>query len=671
MGRSLTTGIKWLLRAGRRLRHRKSGGSTASPGAEPSTPSSVHPTEIQNRFLGIAPTAQQTVSSTAAMTALPIIPLFNPLDPEDWFEAIVDTIATGLTNILGEVFVGMISNFLIIDSMYHQKGANAVFMQNLQYSLILFPTVIVLGTIAALFSESPKGSYMRQGVRIVKVLFALAIIRPFIHVVVILTNSVTMLVMPETYAVSLAGPALNNAIGDMIGSVLAAVLLYLAVGTLSLLAIALVVLILFLRIFMINLVYTAFPIILVLWYVDWGPLRYGNDVAQFVLKITAYLLLAGPLIALALQTGCTMSAPDVCVAGAGGAGGDALTAGIDPGENKLVLWKRFLGWLTGLGLAGFIGIQSLSMGGSSAGHLLGFGGMSALRGGGGSGGSSPSGSSGGGGGGGGGPTPSGGGGGGAAGQHTLRNFDGGNRSGPRAYGANGSAKPEFHPRQAASSAKNTLKQRAASARSKTKRHAQHAHRGVKSRKDWMNQATWKQGARAGVGAVGGGAAIGAREAKAGVSHVKNNLNEPIANWPGHVYRRAKNGDWNPPSDDLGAATDIEVAADNEMLALPEGNPPLPEGETVSPTNEDRVPDPNEAQMVAGPGIAGANPNSFNDTVQARYEHMMAKDQQKVKAMRPDHANSEGGVPPSHPSTSEEQIQNSVDDYVERTRHNDS
>jgi uncharacterized membrane protein YgcG len=392
------------------------------------------------------------------MAALPIIPLFNPLDPEDWFEGIVNTLATGLTNVLGEVFVGMVQEFLVIDPLYYQEGANATFIQNLQYSLILFPTVIVLGTIAALFSEAPEGSYLRQGIRIVKALFALALIRPFLHVAVVFTNSVTKLVMPETYAVSLAGPALNNAIGDLMGSAIAAVLVYLAAGTISLIAIALVVMILFLRIFMIHLVYTAFPILLVMWYTDWGPLRYANDVAMFVFKVTAYLLLAGPLVALALQTGCSMSAPDICVANASGAHGpEALTAGIDPSQNKLVLWKRFLGWLSGLGLAGFVGIQALSMGGSSAGHLLGFSGLSALRGGG-SGSPSSSGGSGGGGGGGGGPTPPGGGG---AGQHTLRNFGGGSGTGPKAYGATGSAKPEFHPRQAASSTKTNLKQRAA------------------------------------------------------------------------------------------------------------------------------------------------------------------------------------------------------------------
>jgi len=662
MERSPTTLSRWLYRVGRRLRHRKSRDSTETSSTEPSTSSSVLPAKIHNRLLGIAPTAQQTVSSTAAMAALPIIPLFNPLDPEDWFEGIVNTLATGLTNVLGEVFVGMVQEFLVIDPLYYQEGANATFIQNLQYSLILFPTVIVLGTIAALFSEAPEGSYLRQGIRIVKALFALALIRPFLHVAVVFTNSVTKLVMPETYAVSLAGPALNNAIGDLMGSAIAAVLVYLAAGTISLIAIALVVMILFLRIFMIHLVYTAFPILLVMWYTDWGPLRYTNDVAMFVFKVTAYLLLAGPVIALALQTGCSMSAPDICVANASGAhGSEALTAGVDPSQNKLVLWKRFLGWLSGLGLAGFVGIQALSMGGSSAGHLLGFSGLSALRGGG-SGGPSSSGGSGGGGG----PTPSGGGG---AGQHTLRNFGGGSGAGPKAYGATGSAKPEFHPRQAASSARANLKQRVSSARSTARSNAQRGYRGVKSRKDWMSQATWRQGARAGAGLAGGGVALGAREAKAGMSHVKKNLNEPIANWPGHAYRRVKNGDWNPPNDDLGAATDSEVAADNEVLALPGGNPPLPEGETVNPEYEDRAPDPREAQaVVGGSDIEDANPHSVNETVQGWYDRVKAKDQQKVEKMRPDLANRD--VSPPSPSPSEEQIQESVDDYVDRTRNTD-
>lgn len=683
MGLSPTTITRWLRRAGRRLHNRQSRDSPCDRPADSSTSPLASDSDltpdttsfdgltyrIQDRLLGIIPTAQWTAFSSTAMVGLPIIPLFNPLNPNDWFKGIIDTLATGLTNVLGTLFVGMVKQFLVITPMYYQGGANATFMQNLQYAMILFPIVIVLGTISALFSEAPEGSYMRQAIRIVKALFALALIRPFIHVAVVLTNAATKLVMPETYAISLAGPVFQNAIGDIMGSALAAVLVYLAAGTVSLLAIALVVMILFLRIFMIHLIYTAFPILLVMWYADWGPLRYGNDVAMFLFKVTAYLLLAGPVIALALQTGCSMSAPNICAAQASGSahGAQALTAGIDPSQNKLVLWKRFLGWLSGLGLAGFIGIQALSMGGSSAGHLMGLGGLSAMRGGGGDG----SGSGASGGGGGGGPTPPGGGGG--AGQHTLRNFGGGAGNGPNAFGPQGSPKPEFHPRQTAGSAKASLKQRASSARNTARSRAQRAHRGVKSRKDWMSNATWKQGTRAGAEAAGGGLAIGAREARVGVSHVKDNLNEPIMNWPGHAYRRMKNGQWNPPDDDLGAAANPGAGASNEPLALPAGPQALPEGDTWSPEYEDRDANPEEAKSIAGggAGFEKANAGSVSSTVQARYESMMAQDRKKLEQMRPDLIGGGGGGSSSHPSPSEEQIQKSVDEYVDRTRNNGS
>jgi hypothetical protein len=132
----------------------------------------------------------------------------------------------------------------------------------------------------------------------------------------------------------------------------------------------------------------------------------------------------------------------------------------------------------------------------------------------------------------------------------------------------------------------------------------------------------------------------------------------------------KNGDWNPPSDDLGAATGSEVAADNEVLALPEGNPPLPEGETLNPEYQNRAPDPREAQAVAGGSdIEDANPHAVNESVQGWYDRVKAKDQQKVEKMRPDLANRD--VSPPSPPPSEEQIQESVDDYVDRTRNTDS
>jgi hypothetical protein len=137
-----------------------------------------------------------------------------------------------------------------------------------------------------------------------------------------------------------------------------------------------------------------------------------------------------------------------------------------------------------------------------------------------------------------------------------------------------------------------------------------------------------------------------------VSHVKNNLNEPIANWPGHAYRRAKNGDWNPPNDDLGASTDGEVATESDL----------------SPTYEDREPRFEEAKAVAGdPDIEGANPHSINDRIQKRYEHMLARDREKVEKMRHDFIDNSGNDSLSRSSPSEEQIQGAVDDYVDRTR----
>lgn len=513
-------------------------------------------------LVGLLPGIALTATGTASLAPLQVF------DPGSWIVAVLDAIAKALTDVLGSIFVGMIESFLVIDPPYPRPGPNAMFMQNLQYALLLLPIVVVIGAASRPVSESSKAAYPRQLWRFIMVFLFLALARPVLHVAVVMTNATTVLVMPETYAVSLAGPVLNDALADIVGTAFAAILLYIIIGTLSFLALALVVIVLFLRVFLVELVYIGFPLLLVAWYIDWGPFRYANHVAGFVFRITAYLLIAGPLIALALQTGCTISAPDLCVqtaTGGGGAGAEALTAGYDPSEEKLEFWKRFLGWLTGLGLAGFVGIQSLSMGGSSGGHLLGLGAMGSLRGGQGMSTGAAGGSSGGSGPGGNGPGPSDSGGPPPAGQ--IRHpSDMTEESGPTLLGTGF----EFHPRTHLRNVGQRVKQQATTGGQRAKQHASWGGKGIKSRAKWA-RANPQAGTRAGAEGVLGATMVGAREVHAGLKYGASHANDPIVGWPAAAARRYKHGQINVPS---GGSTGTTGIAGSESEAWIDN--PLPE-----------------------------------------------------------------------------------------------
>lgn len=276
----------------------------------------------------------------------------------DWIINLLNTILQGITGAIGELFTAGLAEFLFFPSPYHMPAANEAFYYSRDLGLKLFPIVIALGILSMPFSQMEKARPYRQAWRGVTVIFAIALAPPMLDICLQLVNWTGQQLYPTSYSLSFAGQGMLDQLAGIglagVGLVVAG---YLMMGV-SILGILVLLFFLFLREFLFQLTYQHFAILMVLWYIDWGPFKVSNHIAKLVFRTTSYLLLAGILMSAALATGATLAGGDP------GAVQASMQGGQFAGEQATIsFWRQFAGWFMGIALAGVVGAKAATMGG--------------------------------------------------------------------------------------------------------------------------------------------------------------------------------------------------------------------------------------------------------------------------------------------------------------------
>lgn len=265
----------------------------------------------------------------------------------------------GIFDFIGDMFATGVEEMLFFESPYELTGPNEAFLYNLNFAFVLLPIVVVIGMLSMPFANRTKAATWRQVWRIIEVIIFIAIARPALHVALILVNATGEYVFPRSYDLSFAGEGLLNSMSSIGVTGLALVIGGYVLSGISFLAILFLFFMLFLREFIFHLVYQGFPILIVAWYLDWGPFRTANHIAVVVFRLAGYLVLVGPLIALALQVGVVFG---------GGTWPPDGKPPADP-ETTVDFWRQFAGWFMGIALASAFGLKAAMMGGVPMGQL--------------------------------------------------------------------------------------------------------------------------------------------------------------------------------------------------------------------------------------------------------------------------------------------------------------
>lgn len=275
----------------------------------------------------------------------------------DWIINLLNSILQGLFGFVGDALTGGFKMFLLFESPYELSAPNESFAYNFELFGPLFGVVLLFGIASRPFADRERAASWRVTVRAVAVIVSIPLIRPVMDVILMVVNASIRYVFPSSYSLQFASGGLMDSLGAIGVSGLGLVVGGYLLGGASVLAILFVMAILMLREFLWYLVYHGWPILICMWYIDWGPLKVSNHIATLTIRTAAYLLLVGPLIALALQTGAMM-------AGNGAAGGAAATgAQMATPDTAPEFWKQFGFWFMGLGLASVFGTKAAMAGG--------------------------------------------------------------------------------------------------------------------------------------------------------------------------------------------------------------------------------------------------------------------------------------------------------------------
>lgn len=272
---------------------------------------------------------------------------------------LLNMILQGLFDLIGYLFASGIRTMLFFESPYELAGPNQAFNYNLKFALALLPVIVAIGIFSMPFANRHKAATWRQVWRIIEVLIFIALARPALHVALVLVNTTGEYIFPHNYDLTFAGQGLYDSLFAIGVTGLGLVIGGFLLTSISVIGILFLFFILFLREFLFHLIYQGFPILIVAWYLDWGPFKTSNHIAVVVFRLTGYLVLVGPLIALALQVGAVLG------------GGSWPPDGSPPSDPKTTVdfWRQLAGWFMGIALASAFGAKAAMMGGVPMGQI--------------------------------------------------------------------------------------------------------------------------------------------------------------------------------------------------------------------------------------------------------------------------------------------------------------
>ena len=273
-----------------------------------------------------------------------------------WITNLFIYVLNGILGFVGELIANGIRTFILFDSPYRDPAMQAAFQHNLD----LFPQLLVIMFMAGVatkpFADQREVTNFMLCWKALKVIIFVAVGRQIMHFGLLLTNGLIRQIFTKEYGTAF-GPQVLQAGLDGAGAASAgAVIGGIILSAISVAGILLALGVFVLREFLFNATFILLPILGGMLFLDFGPLRSASEIAKTTLRATAYMLLAGVVMAGLLQTGAAVAGAYVDVTGQAAAQGD-------PSFGEVL--EAYLFWLIGLIAPAFTGIKAATMAGLS------------------------------------------------------------------------------------------------------------------------------------------------------------------------------------------------------------------------------------------------------------------------------------------------------------------
>ncbi|ELY97464.1 hypothetical protein [Natrialba asiatica] len=308
---------------------------------------------------GIIESVDPTILGSA-QKSLAILPGGNPAITvafvSDWIADFFIYILTGILGFITTLVAGGMQSFIIFDSPYNDPAMQGAFEHNLAIFPQLLVIVFMAGIASAPFSDQREVTNFMLVWKTLKVIIFVAVGRQIMHFGLLLTNAIILHIYTDDYGDAFGPEVLEAGFEGAASLGAGAIIGGIIINLVSVAGILLALGVFVFREFLFHATFILLPVLGAMLYLDFGPLRHSSAIAKTLLRATAYMLLAGIVMAGLLQTG----------AAAVGAYSDIAVQGEEMTEAEFgELIEAMLFWLIGLLAPALVGLKAAAMAGMS------------------------------------------------------------------------------------------------------------------------------------------------------------------------------------------------------------------------------------------------------------------------------------------------------------------
>ena len=214
-----------------------------------------------------------------------------------WISSLFLYILNGIMGFVGELIANGIRTFIIFDSPYTDPAMQAAFRHNLD----LFPQLLVImfmvGVATKPFADQREVTNFMLCWKALKVIIFVAVGRQIMHYGLLLTNGLIRHIFTKEYGTAFGPEVLQSGLAGAGAASAGAVVGGIILSAISVAGILLALGVFVLREFLFNATFILLPVLSAMLFLDFGPLRAMSDIAKMALRATAYMLLAGIVMA--------------------------------------------------------------------------------------------------------------------------------------------------------------------------------------------------------------------------------------------------------------------------------------------------------------------------------------------------------------------------------------
>lgn len=188
-------------------------------------------------------------------------------------------------------------------------------------AIAVLPILVVMNLVAWPFGEQNSGSLWEIVLRGLAVILFIGISRPLWGFAIDATNQITLALLPTSF--NMANP--SDSLGILGGT--ATLFLLPIIAILAFIGFTLTMLLLLLRWYLVWVVFVGTPLFAVMWYPNKGPFKSVSKYGSTFLRMGAYSLLAGPVIALVVKVFALIAGGGM-ITGRSGISGTVLEFGV-------------------------------------------------------------------------------------------------------------------------------------------------------------------------------------------------------------------------------------------------------------------------------------------------------------------------------------------------------